>query len=227
MSIRRFRSWDPDQALLIDYTTRDFIGEDHLARFVLYLVRKRGVDMTPFYVDYDPGPGQPPYHPAMLLAVSIYAWCRGVKSSRAIEDECAYRTDYKSITGGEAPSYRTFLNFWARHSAAIANLFDQTVSICDSVGMTKLGHVSIDGTKFQANASKHRTVDLARQHKAVLPADDLWLDEPRAAEAEEDGCDSLKDLYVIPKSLFRALEKQGRLVVSPVAVEADAVRAGA
>src|SRR5271169_5735357 len=133
--------------------------------------------------------GQPPFDPAMMTALLLYAYCNGVYSSRRIAKAARERVDFMSVVGLDPPDFRTVSDFRKRHLKALAGLFAQVLKLCEQAGLAKLGHVALDGTKIKANASKHKAMSYERMAKraAELEAEVAkWLSAAEAADAEED-----------------------------------------
>jgi transposase len=133
--------------------------------------------------------GQPPYHPAMMVALLLYAYAVGIYSSRRIAKACTERVDFMSIVALQAPDFRTISEFRHRHLAALSGLFVQVLKLCERAGLVRLGHVALDGTKIKANASKHKAMSYERMKKreAELQAEvDGWLKAAEAVDAAED-----------------------------------------
>jgi transposase len=161
---KTFRPWKLDQPLLLPPSVRDFVGGDHLARFVLALVLEH-LDLSEIEAAYAGERGQPPFDPAMMTALLLYAYCNGVYSSRRIAKAARERVDFMSIVGLDPPDFRTVSDFRKRHLKALA------------------------GTKIKANASKHKAMSYERmeQRAAELEAEvERWLSAAEAADAEED-----------------------------------------
>jgi transposase len=185
---KTFRAWKIDQPLLLPPVVQDFVAKDHLARFVLGLVMDE-LDLIEITVTYSSEKGQPPFDPCMMTALLLYAYCRGIYSSRRIAQACRERVDFMSIAGLDPPDFRTISNFRKRHLKALAGLFVQVLKLCEKAGLVKLGHVALDGTKIKANASKHKAMSYERMEKraAGLEAEVAkWLSSAEAADAVED-----------------------------------------
>ena len=185
---KTFRAWKIDQPLFLPPTVQDFVAEDHLARFVLGLVRNE-LDLVEITGTYGSERGQPPFHPVMMVALLLYAYCCGIYSSRRIAKACRERVDFMSIVALDAPDFRTISDFRKRHLKALAGLFKQILQLCEQAGLVKLGHVALDGTKIKANASKHKAMSYERMEKraAELEAEvTRWLATAEAVDAEED-----------------------------------------
>src|SRR5262252_553979 len=191
---KTFRPWKIEEPLFLPPTVQDFVGPDHLARFVLNLVRE-AIDLSKITGAYGSERGQPPFNPIMMTALLLYAYCSGIYSSRRIAKACRERVDLMSIVGLDAPDFRTISDFRKRHLKALSELFLQVLQLCAQAGLAKLGHVSLDGSKIKANASKHKAN--ASKHKAMSygrmadRATELeaqvarWLSVAEAADAEE------------------------------------------
>ena len=149
---KTFRAWKIDQPLLLPLAVQDFVADDHLARFVLALIVDE-LDLIEIVAAYSNEKGQPPFDPHMMTALLLYAYCRGIYSSRRIAQACRERVDFMIITALDPPDFRTISNFRKRHLKALAGLFVQVLKLCEKAGLVKLGHVALDGTKIKANAS--------------------------------------------------------------------------
>jgi transposase len=199
------RRGDLDQLLLMPPSVRDWLPEDHLAFFVLDTVAE--LDLTAFFAVYrTDGRGGSVYDPATMLAVLLYAYCTGERSSRRIERRLAEDVAYRVVAANQQPDHATIARFRARHQDAIAGLFGQVLSLCVKGGLVEAGLIAIDGTKISANASffanrKHEslTKELAGERPGADEenvADDLAdaaqetaksiLDEAAAVDAAED-----------------------------------------
>jgi len=185
---KAFRPWKIDEPLLFPPCVQDFVGEDHLARFVVGLVFEH-LDLREIEGAYGSERGQPPFDPAMMTALLLYAYCNGVYSSRRIGKAARERVDFMSIVGLDAPDFRTVSDFRKRHLKALAGLFTQVLKLCEQAGLAKLGHVALDGTKIKANASKHKAMSYERMAKRAAELDAevaRWLSAAEALDAGED-----------------------------------------
>jgi transposase len=222
---KSFRDWHFDQTLLLPPSVADFVPAGHLARFVVGLVRDE-LDLSAVYASYTGEKGQPPYHPAMMTALLLYAYTVGIYSSRRIARACAERVDFMMIVALDAPDFRTISDFRKRHLAALKGLFVQVLRLCARAGLVKLGHVALDGTKIAANASKHKAMSYTRMvaREAELEAEvRRWLDQAEAADAEEDrlyGADKRGD--ELPDWVTDKAKRLARLRQAKAALEAEA-----
>ena len=185
---KTFRPWKIDEPLLLPAMVGDFVAADHLARFVLSVVRDE-VDLVKITGTYGSERGQPPFDPTMMTTLLLYSYCCGIYSSRRIAKACRERVDFMSIVGLDVPDFRTISDFRKRHLKALGELFGQILHLCEKAGLVKLGHVALDGTKIKANASKHKAMSYERMEgrAAELEAEVAgWLSTAEAADAEED-----------------------------------------
>jgi transposase len=186
---KTFRAWDVDQVWLLPPSVHDFVPAGHPAHLIRELVQSE-LDLTAILAAYERElRGFPPYHPAMMVALLLYAYSRGVYSSRQIARGCAERLDFMAVTALQRPDFRTISDFRRRHLAALAGLFAQVLELCREAGLVKLGHVALDGSKLQANASKHKAMSYGRmkQREAELRAEvERWLAQAERVDAAED-----------------------------------------
>jgi transposase len=185
---KTFREWNPEQLWLLPPSVRDLVPPGHLAHFVRDTVREE-FDLSEIVSSYDQERGYPPYHPALMVAILLYSYCKGVYSSRRIAQACEERVDFMAVAGRETPDFRTISEFRRRHLGALRGLFRQVVELCRRAGLAQLGHVSVDGTKIGANASLSKAMSYERMKKEDrrLKAEvQSWLDRAEAADQAED-----------------------------------------
>jgi transposase len=150
---------------------------------------KDELDLAKIMACYSSEKGQPPFHPVMMTALLLYAYCCGIYSSRRIAKACHERVDFMSIVGLDPPDFRTISDFRKRHLQQLGALFAQVLMLCDKAGLVKLGHVAFDGSKIKANASKHKAMSYGRMEaraKELEAEVKKWFDAAEAADAEED-----------------------------------------
>jgi transposase len=225
---KTFRSWEPEQRWLLPPAIEEFVPPGHLAHFVRELVREE-LDLTAILAVYDDERGQPPYHPVMMTALLLYAYCQGVYASRRIAQACEQRLDFMAVTALAQPDFRTISDFRKRHLAALSGLFTQVLTLCAQAGLVKLGHVALDGTKIKANASKHKAMSYGRmkQAEATLAAEvAAWLARAAAADTADDaalGADQRGD--ELPAWVREKQQRLAKIRAAKAALEADAARA--
>jgi len=184
---KTFRPYEPDQLMLLPPALSDWMPENHLARFVSELVD--GLDLSAIENTYSEERGFPPYHPRMMVKVLLYGYATGTYSSRRIETKLQDSVAFRFLAAGNQPDFRTISDFRKRHGEALSELFGQVLRLCRKAGLVKLGRVAVDGTKIQANASKHKAMSYGRMKstEAALQreADDL-LRRAEQTDEEED-----------------------------------------
>ena len=158
---REFRRYEPDQALLLPPSLRDWLSEDHLAFFISDAID--ALDLGAFEARYgDEGPGSQAFDPRMMVKVLVYAYATGTFSSRKIATKLHEDVAYRVLGAENFPAHRTISDFRARHLAEFSELFVQVVQTAQAVGLVKLGTLAVDGSKVKANASKHKAMSYKR-----------------------------------------------------------------
>ncbi len=157
---------------------REWLAEDHLAWFVIDAVAEMNLDA--FYGAYRvDGRSRPAYDPAMMVALLLYAYARGTRSSREIERACEEDVAFRVIAAHQRPDHATIARFVERHECAIADLFGEVLSLCARHGLTSVGVIALDGTKVPGNASRDANLDYEQIARAIL-------EEAKAVDAAED-----------------------------------------
>lgn len=186
---KTFREWNVEQRWLLPPSVMEFVPADHVAHFIRDTVREQ-LDLSQILAPYEQEErGYPPYHPVMMTALLLYAYCQGVYSSRRIARGCEERMDFMAVTGLNRPDFRTVSDFRKRHLQALQGLFVQVLQLCQRAGLVKLGHVSLDGTKVKANASKHKAMSYERMRETELRLKREvrdWFSQANSADAAED-----------------------------------------
>jgi transposase len=172
---------------LMPPSLRDWLPEDHFAWFVLAAVAE--IDLSPFYASYrQDGHGRAAHDPAMMVALLLYAYALGRRSSRAIERACVEDVASRVIAANQEPDHCTIARFRQRHEAALGALFSEVLALCAEAGLAQVGTIAVDGTKVHANASRDATrayEQIAEQILAEADAVDRQEDE-RFGEARGD-----------------------------------------
>lgn len=186
---KTYLPYQPTQSFLLPPSPLDWLPEDHLARFVLDTVGE--LDLSEIFSYYDREVrGYPPHHPMMMVALLLYAYCVGVPSSRKIERRTHEDIAFRVLAGNTHPDHTRISEFRRIHLRALTKLCVQVLRLCQKMGLVKLGHVALDGTKIKANASKHKAMSHERmnQDTARLEAEVQKLLQAAAqADADEDG----------------------------------------
>jgi transposase len=179
-----FLACDREQQYLMPPSLTDWLPEDHLAWFVLGVVEQ--LDLSALHAGYrTDGWGRAAHDPSMMLALLLYAYCLGERSSRRIERRCLDDVAYRVITANATPDHATIARFRVRHQDVLAGLFVQSLRLCQAAGLVRLGVVALDGTKIAAQASMNAT-----RRRADLEAEVAgMLAEAEASDSAEDGAE--------------------------------------
>src|SRR3954463_3188364 len=162
-----FIGCDRDQVFLMRPSLRDWVPEGHLVWTVLDAVGE--LDLSALYADYrDDGRGRPAYEPSMMVALLLYAYARGNRSSRGIERACVEDIAYRVVAGNLAADHSTIAEFHCRHERPLAEVFSGVLGLCARAGLVSVGVVAIDGTKISANASSDANRDFGQIAREIL-----------------------------------------------------------
>jgi transposase len=223
---RDYLPWNLDQRLLLPADMRDWLPEGHLALFILDVVSELDLsDITATYEAKD-SRGRAGFHPVMMVALLFYAYCTGKRSSRKIEKATYDEVPYRVLSGDQHPDHDTIADFRKRHLKALAGLFVQVLLLCKRAGLVKLGHVSLDGTKVAANASKHKAMSYERMsptEQRLQQEIEQLLEEAEQIDRQEDethGKGNRGD--ELPKDLRRRQERLAKIRAAKAALEAEA-----
>lgn len=209
---------DREQGYLMPPSLREWLDEGHLAWFIVDAVGQ--MDLEEFYATYrNDGWGAAAYDPGMMVAVLLYAYCRGVRSSRRIAQALEEDVGFRVVAANQQPDFRTICRFRAEHEKALERLFVQVLGLCREAGLVKLGVVALDGTKVAANAA----FSANRSHEAIEEEVQRMLAEAKAVDAEEDaryGPDKRGD--ELPEGLGRRAVRLKRLKEAKERLEREA-----
>jgi transposase len=209
---KTYRDWSTDQTYLFPPSPQNWLPEGDLVYFLLDTVAT--LDLTPIFAHYERElRGQPPFHPRMMVALLLYCYATGTRSSRRIMKRCHVDVACRVIVGEDIPDFRTISDFRKIHLARLETLFVEILKLCALAGLAKVGTIALDGTKVKANASRHKAMsyDRMKTEEARLQKEIAdMLAEARAADDAEDlqhGTDRHGD--ELPDELAR---RQSRLV---------------
>src|SRR5579862_3822895 len=210
---KTYRDWSADQAYLFPPSPQDWLPEGDLVYFLIDTVAT--LDLTPIFAHYERElRGQPPFHPRMMVALLLYCYATGTRSSRRIMRRCHVDVACRVIVGEDIPDFRTrtISDFRKIHLTRLEALFVEVLKLCALAGLAKVGTIALDGTKVKANASRHKAMsyDRMKAEEARLKEEiaKLLADAQAADDAEdlEHGRDRHGD--ELPDELAR---RQGRL----------------
>src|SRR3954454_4792165 len=175
---QNFIACDREQALLLPPSLREWLPAGHLAWFVLDAVEQ--VDLTAFYAAYRAdGHGRAAHDPAMMVALVLYAYAVGERSSRGIERRCVEDVAFRVVAANQAPDHTTVNRFRARHQDALGDLFGEVLGLCAQAGAVSVGVIALDATRMRAEAA-----DSANRSYEQLARE--ILEEAAAVDAAED-----------------------------------------
>jgi transposase len=175
---QHFLACDREQALLLAPSLRDWLPVEHLAWLVLDAVEQ--IDLTAFYASYRAdGHGRAAHDPAMMVALVLYAYAVGKRSSRGIERRCVEDVAFRVVAANQAPDHTTINRFRARHQDALADVFGEVLGLCARAGAVSVGVIALDATRMRANAA-----DAANRSYEQLARE--ILEEAAAVDAAED-----------------------------------------
>ena len=185
---KTFRTYLPEQNLLLPASLREWLPDDHLSYFVSDVVDQ--LDLSAIESVYEEEErGQPPYHPRMMTKILVYGYCVGVFSSRRIQKRLVEDVAFRVLAAGNQPDFRTISDFRKLHLKALEELFQQMLRLTLETGTMKLGRVALDGSKVKGNASKHKAMSYGRTketEKRLREEVRKLLNQAEAADQEED-----------------------------------------
>jgi transposase len=192
---RNFVAGGQGQGFLLPPDVREWLPERHLAWGVLEHAGE--LDFGPFLGWYRAdGQGRPAYHPRMMVSLVMYCYCKGIRSSRAVEMATFDDLGARVICGNLHPDHATVARFIRRHEGAVKGLLVQSLAACAREGLVRVDVVAGDGTKVRANASMAANVtaeqlglEIAELEKLLAGEVEAWIADARAADAAEDSAD--------------------------------------
>jgi transposase len=219
---KTYKTYLPEQDLLLPPSLREWLPENHLAYCVSDLVDE--LDLSAIESVYEEEErGQPPYHPRMMAKILVYGYCVGVYSSRRIQKRLVEDVAFRVLAAGNQPDFRTIADFRKLHLPALEELFQQVLRLVLEVGALKLGSVALDGSKVKGNASKHQAMSYGRMEeseKRLREEVRKLLQQAEAADEEEDkryGRDRRGD--ALPEELQRRETRIARIQEAKKALE--------
>jgi transposase len=228
---KSFRPWQPEQTTLLPPSPSDWLSDDHQVYFLLDLVDE--LDLSAILIpaqSKDPR-GEKGFDPRMMTLLLLYAYCVGIVSSRKIERACYEDLAFRVLTGNQQPDHSRISEFRRRNLDALKGLFIQILRLCQKAGMVSLGHVALDGTKVQANASKHK----AMSHERMLKAEKQLEKEINALMRKAEILDAQEDRRYgkinrgsdLPDELRRRQDRLARIRQARKEMEAETTAATA
>ena len=222
---KTFRPYNLDQRLLLPPDLREWLPERHLALFISDVVDE--LDLSAIFRAYEAeGRGQPPYHPAMMVKLLLYAYCIGTPSSRKIERATYEDVAFRVLAADQHPDHDSLAEFRKRHLAALAGLFVESLRLCQAAGLVKLGHIALDGTKIKANASKHKAMSYGRMEETERRLEgevQALLSQAEQVDAAEDAAHGRgRRGDELPAELARRESRLAKIRAAKAALEQEA-----
>jgi transposase len=231
MPSKSYRPWNPFQAYLLPPSPQEWLPEDHLAYFVLEVVQGLDLSAIERVVRGKDPRGERPYAPQLMVALLLYGYCIGLFSSRRIANATYSDVAFRVIAGESHPHFTTVNQFRLDHHVVLAQLFVQVLRLCQKAGLVKLGHVALDGSKVQANASKHKAMSYERMksEEARLRAEvENLLSRADAVDREEDDLYGVgQQAHDLPEELRRRETRLEMIRQAKAALEKEAACARA
>jgi transposase len=193
------------QSFLLPPNMLDWLDEDDIVHFIIETVAK--FDLSAFERNPEKDTrGRPGLDPRTMVALLLYGYCQGERSSRRIETLCVRDVAYRVVSAQLFPDHTSIARFRKNHEKALGDLFSKVLTMCADAGLVKLGRVALDGTKIKANAAldRNRTLETLREKVAT------WLSEAEKTDREEDKRPE-EDGNRLPPGLARKEERQARI----------------
>jgi transposase len=228
---KTFRPWQPEQTTLLPPSPREWLSEDHQVYFLLDLVDELDLSQVLIPAHSKDPRGEKGFDPRMMTLLLLYAYCVGIVSSRRIERACYEDLAFRVLTGNQQPDHSRISEFRRRNLDALKGLFIQILRLAQKAGMVSLGHVALDGTKIQANASKHK----AMSHERMLRAEKELEEEINALMRKAEILDAQEDRRYgkgnrgsdLPDELRRRQDRLARIRQARKEMEAETAAATA
>jgi transposase len=209
---KKYRCWNPEAYRHQIFSPDSRLPEDDLVFFLLDLLPQ--LDLEDFYASYEVETrGAPPFEPALLVCLLLYAYCIGVYSSRKIALACERNLAFLAIVGSDRPDFRTISDFRKEHLSRLAKLFVQVLRLAAEAGMVRLGNLAFDGSKFTGQASRHKAMSygyMLKEEARLQQEIQALLEQAEQTDAQEDAVHGSRRGDELPAELKR---RQDRLEV--------------
>jgi len=218
------RPWEPQHYRQESHSPEGKLPEGDLVFFLLDSVPQ--LDLHRFYAPYERETrGAPPFDPALMVCLLLYAYCVGVFSSRKIAMACERNLAFLAIVGSARPDFRTISDFRKLHLEAFKEVCVQGVRLAAESGLVELGNVSTDGTKIQGNASRHKAMSYGYMKKEVerLREDiETLVTQAQQQDASDDAALGSRRGDELPAELQRREDRLARIEAAMRRLEAQA-----
>jgi transposase len=221
---KAYRPWNPELYAQQAHAPAAKLPDDDLVFFLIDVVPR--LDLSRIHAPYqDETRGAPPFDPAMMTCLLLYAYCVGVFSSRKIARACERNLAFLAIVGDERPDFRTINLFRKNHLEAFADVFVQVLRLAKAAGLIRLGTIAIDGTKVQGNASRHKAMSYGYMTQEVgrLRAEiDELLKRAQEVDAQDDALLGTRSGDELPEGLRRRQDRLAAIEAAMKRLEAEA-----
>src|SRR3954469_21824716 len=221
---KAYRPWTPELYAQQAHAPAAKLPDDDLVFFLIDIVPK--LDLSKIHALYqDETRGAPPFDPAMMTCLLLYAYCVGAFSSRKIAQACERNLAFLAIVGADRPGFRTISLFRKNHLDAFADVFVQVLRLARAAGLVRLGTIAVDGTKVQGNASRHKAMSYGYMAKEVvrLRAEiDALLERAQDVDAADEAALGTRRGDELPAELSRREDRLAVIEAAMKRLEAEA-----
>lgn len=216
-----------DQMVLFAPTLDDVIDAAHPVRLLDEILTT--CDWSEWEAQYHGRRGQPPIHPRVVASVLLYGLTRGLRSSRQLEYVCTHNIDFLWLAEARSIDHSTFCEFRTRFRQPLKVLFRQVCRIAMTMGLIRLGEITLDGTRVKANNGRYQTLTAGKLEERLRVLDeqlDQMLHEAEQADAATKLLESGETSRQLPAELLDLQQRRARLQQALEKVQAaDADRA--
>src|SRR5438093_10151841 len=221
---KTYRPWEPERYQHEAQSPAAKLPEGDVVFFLLDTVRR--LDLSRFYAPYEQETrGAPPFDPAMMVCLLLYAYCVGVFSSRKIALACERNLAFIAIVGQERPDFRTISDFRTLHLEAFKDVFVHVVRLAGEAGLVRLGNVATDGTKLQGNASRHKAMSygyMKKEVERVREEIEALVTQAYHQDAEDEAALGSRRGDALPAELARREDRRATIEAAMQRLEARA-----
>jgi transposase len=221
---KKYRPWNPHAYDDMTFSAAEKLPEDDLVFFFLDVIPT--LELSAFYASYEVETrGAPPFDPAMLVCLLLYSYCVGVYSSRKIAKACERNLAFLAIVGNDRPDFRTISDFRKGHLRLFADVFIQVVRLAAELGMVALANVAFDGSKFKANASRHKAMSygyMTKEEERLRGEIQALLEKAQQTDQGEDAAHGTRRGDELPEELRRREERLARIGEAKTRLEEQA-----
>jgi transposase len=221
---KSYRPWNPELYAQQAHAPAAKLPDDDLVFFLIDVVPK--LDLAPIHAVYqDETRGAPPFDPAMMTCLLLYAYCVGVFSSRKIARACERNLAFLAIVGDQRPDFRTISLFRKTHLEAFADVFVQVLRLAKAAGLVRLGTITVDGTKIQGNASRHKAMSygyMTQEVQRLRAQIAELLQQAQDVDAQDDAALGTRSGDELPEQLRRRQDRLATIEAAMKRLEAQA-----